>query len=62
MILDDISAAPSQTAQGTMLHLWCVIPIPKIMLSFNLCLNSSKISKPDVINLRAENTIKTEKS
>ena len=23
------SAVPSQTAQGTMLHLWRVIPIPK---------------------------------
>ena len=49
-------ATTAQGTTGTMLHFRCrVIPIPKIMLCFNL-LMFGKTSKPNVTNLRAEKT------
>ena len=40
---------PATTAEGTVLHFrWRAIPIPKIMLCFNL-LMFGKTSKPNVI-------------
>ena len=39
------SAAPSQTAQGTMLHLWRVVPIPKLCYALTFASTQIKQAK-----------------